>query len=287
MFNRLKKLVNKAGAPGSKKWTDRMLTKRLMMAYTPMNYNVVALIHQDTAYKKMTSDDVLGRIMNHEMNIQEANSIKNLYKGISTSKKQDIALKANKSKKKENRKKKTMKENMMKMKWLYSSRNSTNTSRKEDLTRERKEKTRLKRVCYNCGKNEHFIAQCPYERKEEDNDKRKKFDKCYKKDKKYTKKKSYGHAHVDHEWNSSDESSESESDEVATIAIKGKTSSIKSLFPKLSKHTCLMKKEGRKKVKYNTSSSPKYVTSDEDTLSSDNYASSDDDDSLPNKLVKF
>jgi hypothetical protein len=48
----------------------------------------------------MTSDDVLGRIMKHEMNIQEANNIKNLYKGVSTSKKQDIALKINKSKKK-------------------------------------------------------------------------------------------------------------------------------------------------------------------------------------------
>jgi hypothetical protein len=70
------------------------------MAYTPMNYNIVALICQEPAYKKMTSDDVLGRIMKHEMNIQEANNIKNLYKGVSTSKKQDIALKANKSKKK-------------------------------------------------------------------------------------------------------------------------------------------------------------------------------------------
>jgi hypothetical protein len=69
MFNRLKKLVNKARALGSKKWSDRILTERLMMAYTPMNYNVVALIHQDPTYKKMTSDDVLGRIMNHEMNI--------------------------------------------------------------------------------------------------------------------------------------------------------------------------------------------------------------------------
>jgi hypothetical protein len=37
--------------------------------------------------------------MNHEMNIQEANNIKNLYKGVSTSKKQDISFKAtNKSK---------------------------------------------------------------------------------------------------------------------------------------------------------------------------------------------
>jgi hypothetical protein len=87
MFNRLKKLVNKARALGSKKWTDHMLTERLMMAYTPMNYNVVALIHQDPAYKKMTSNDMLGRIINHEMNIQEANNNMNLYKGVSTSKK--------------------------------------------------------------------------------------------------------------------------------------------------------------------------------------------------------
>jgi hypothetical protein len=36
---------------------------------------------------------------------------------------------------------------------------------------ERKEKPRSKRVCYNYDKNRHFIAQCTYERKEEDNDK--------------------------------------------------------------------------------------------------------------------
>jgi hypothetical protein len=98
MFNRLKKMVNKAKVLGSKKWTDRMLTECLMRAYTPMNYNVVALIYQDPTYKRMTSDDVLGRIINHEMNIEEVNHIKNVYKGISTSKKLDIALKeSNKS----------------------------------------------------------------------------------------------------------------------------------------------------------------------------------------------
>jgi hypothetical protein len=87
MFNRLNKLVNKARALGSKKWTDRMLMKRLMLAYTLMNYNVVALIYQDPTYKKMLSDDVLGRTMNHEMNIQEVKNINNLYKGVSTYKK--------------------------------------------------------------------------------------------------------------------------------------------------------------------------------------------------------
>jgi hypothetical protein len=261
MFNRLKKQVNKVRALGSKMWPDRMLMERLMMAYTPMNYNVVALIHQDPAYRNMTSDDVLGRIMNHVMNIQEANNIKNLYKGVSTSKKQDIALKANKSKKKkvliespsEQEEEEEEEEEGSKreydedeMTFFIKKFNKFNKKRRP-YKGERKEKPRSKRVCYNYGKNKHFIAQYPYERKEEDNDKRKKFDKGYEKDKKYTKKKPYGQAHVDQEWNSSDESFESESDEVATIAIKGKTSSSKSLFPKISKHTCLMTKEGRKR----------------------------------------
>jgi hypothetical protein len=34
MFNRLNKMVNKVNALGSKKWTDRMLTERLIRAYT-------------------------------------------------------------------------------------------------------------------------------------------------------------------------------------------------------------------------------------------------------------
>jgi hypothetical protein len=71
-----------------------------------------------------------------------------------------------------------------------------------------------------------------------------------------------------------------------TIVIKGKASSSKSLFSNLSKHTCLMTKESKKKVKINASSSSKYITSDEDTLSSDDNGSSDDDDSLPNELLK-
>jgi hypothetical protein len=99
MFNRLKKLVNKANAPGSKKWTDHILTEHMMSAYTPLNYNVVALIRQDPAYKRMSSDDVLGRIMNHEMYIEEANHVKNISKGITTPRKQKIVFKGNKKSK--------------------------------------------------------------------------------------------------------------------------------------------------------------------------------------------
>jgi hypothetical protein len=62
--------------------------EHMMRAYTLMNFNVVALIRQYPAYKRMSSDDVLDRIMNHEMYIEEANHIKNLSKGITTSRKQ-------------------------------------------------------------------------------------------------------------------------------------------------------------------------------------------------------
>jgi hypothetical protein len=58
---------------------------------------------------------------------------------------------------------------------------------------------------------------------------------------------------------------------VATIAIKGSfSSSSKSLFPNLNKgkHTYLMAKESKRKVKSKTSP-PKYVSSDDELDSSD------------------
>jgi hypothetical protein len=39
-------------------------------------------------------------------------------------------------------------------------------SKRRPFKENRKEKSRSKRVCYNYGKSEHFIVQCPYERKE-------------------------------------------------------------------------------------------------------------------------
>jgi hypothetical protein len=115
-------------------------------------------------------------------------------------------------------------------------------------------------VCYNCGKNEHFIAQCPYKRREDDENNNKKKDKTYtndKKDRNYYKNKSYGEAHIGQEWDSNDESFDSDSEDMTTIVINKKSSTSKSLFPNLSKHTCLMAKESKKKVKVKGHSSPK------------------------------
>jgi hypothetical protein len=165
MFNRLKKLVNKVSALGSKKWIDRMLTERLMMSYTPMNYNIVSLIHQDPAYKKMTSDYVLRRIMNHEMNIKGVNNIKNLYKDVSTSKKQDIAFKANKSKKnkvliessseeEEEEEEDNEREYDEDEVSLFIKKFNKFIKKRRSYNGEKKEKPMSKRVCYNCDKKD-------------------------------------------------------------------------------------------------------------------------------------
>jgi hypothetical protein len=56
---------------------------------------------------------------------------------------------------------------------------------------------------------------------------------------------------------------------VATVAIKGISSSSKSFFPKLNqgKRTCLMAKESKRKIKTKGLPSPKYVSSDDDDAS--------------------
>jgi hypothetical protein len=93
--------------------------------------------------------------------------------------------------------------------------------KKKKLTkRDKKLKITTKRTCYNCGKHDHFIANYPFEHRD---DKKKykpyKKDKGYKRSDKPYKKKFYAEAHFGQEWESEDESSNSNSDGVATVAI--------------------------------------------------------------------
>jgi hypothetical protein len=215
MFNRLKKLVNKAKALGSQKWTDRMLTKHMVRTYTPMNYNAVALIHKDPTCKRMSSDDVLGRIMNHEIYIEEANHVKSLAKGITTTRKQEIAFKANKKSKnnevvvessseeegeeKEEDSSECDDEDMA----LFMKKFKKYIKKKKLSKGDKKFKSITKRTCYNCGKHDHFIANYPFEHRDDDDDDKKKSkpykDKGYKRSDKPYKKKSYGEAHIGQE----------------------------------------------------------------------------------------
>jgi hypothetical protein len=124
-------------------------------------------------------------------------------------------------------------------------------------------KPRSKRVCYKCGKPDHFIAQCPMS---SDSDRGE--DKKGKKEKKRYYKSKGGDVHVCREWDSDESSTDSSSDEdVANITInKG------LLFPNVG-HTCFMAKDGKNK-KVQSRTTPKY------TISSDEGSSSEDEDDL-------
>jgi hypothetical protein len=121
-------------------------------------------------------------------------------------------------------------------------------------------KPRSKRVCYRCGKSDHFIAKCPYT-SESDRDDDKKGKK--KMEKKTFYKKKSGETHMGREWDYDESSTDSSDADAAIIAVnKG------LLLPNVD-HKCLMAKKGKKK-KVHSRSTPKYTTSSDEGSSSDN-----------------
>jgi hypothetical protein len=144
-----------------------------------------------------------------------------------------------------------------------------------------------KRTCYNCGSIEHFIADCPNEKRENRNDKGKG---NYKKDQKpHHKRGNYsGEAHIGHEWNSGDESSnEKKGKKIATVAIK-KLPSTSRLFNNLtddedsSSIHCFMAKG--EKVKTNSKPSPQ--PSDESKMDSSDDFSDEEANQLVSEMDK-
>ena len=73
---------------------------------------------------------------------------------------------------------------------------------------------RSNRPCFGCNKVEHFIADCPKEKKKNKDTKKS----TSKRDRSRYKKQA-GEAHIGQEWDSQEES-ESEKQDVATMAFK-------------------------------------------------------------------
>jgi hypothetical protein len=113
-----------------------------------------------------------------------------------------------------------------------------------------KNKSKGKCSCFKCGKSGHFIAQCPDNENDQEQEKR------GNKEKKKNYRKAKGEAHIGKEWDS--DCSSLDSDDEGLVASAFNKS---SLFPN-EQHTCLMVKE--KKVHIRVTS--KYTSSsDEDS----------------------
>jgi hypothetical protein len=233
MYNRLNTMVNQVHNLGSTKWDDHEMVKVILRSLVFRNPTQVQLIRGDPRYKLISPEEVIGKFVSFELMIKDSKHIVNLEQGAtSTPEVQPVAFKATEEEKKES----------------TSSRFPINASKLDNeemaliinsfciILKQRRGKyykSRSKKVCYRCGKSDHFIPKCLISSgSDRDNDKKGK-----KKEKKRYYKKKGGDAHICWEWDSDESSTDSSSDEdAANIAVnKG------LLFPNIG-HKCLMAK---------------------------------------------
>jgi hypothetical protein len=264
MCNRLKTMVNQVRNLESTKWDDHEMVKVILRSLVFRNPTQVQLIHGDPRYKLMSPEEVIGKFVSFELMIKGSKQIVNMEQGAtSTPEVQPVAFKAMEEKKEESTSSRlpidaSKLDNKEMALIIKGFRQILKQRRGKDY------KPHSKRVCYKCGKPDHFIAKCPMssdsDRGDDKRGKRKEKNKYY--------KKKGDNAHVCREWDSDLSSTDSPSDEdAANIAVnKG------LLFPNVG-HKCLMAKDDkRKKVK--SRASTKYTTS------SDEGSSSEDEENL-------
>jgi hypothetical protein len=194
------------------------MVKVILRSLVVRNPTQVQLIRGDLSYKLMSPEEVIGKFVIFELMIKDSKYIINLEQGgTSTPEVQPVAFKATEEKKEES----------------TSSRLPINASKLDNgemaliiksfrqILKQRRGKDykpRSKRVCYKCGKPDHFIAKCPMSSdSDRGDDKRGK-----KKEKnKYYKRKG-GDVHMCREWDSDESSTDSSSDEDATNIVVNK-----------------------------------------------------------------
>jgi hypothetical protein len=258
MYNQLKTLVNQVRNLRSTKWDDHEMVKVILRSLVFRNPTQVQLIRGDPRNKLMSPEEVIGKFVSFELMIKGSKQIVNLEQGgTSTPEVQPVAFKATEEKKEES----TSSRLPIDASKLDNEEMALIIKSFRQILKQRKGKDykpRPKRVCYKCGKPNHFISKCPMSSdSDRDNDK-----KGRKKERKKYYKKKGGDAHVCQEWDSDMSSTDSSDEDAANIAVnKG------LLFPNVG-HKCLMAKDGkRKKVK--SRASTKYTTSNDEGSSSE------------------
>jgi hypothetical protein len=159
MYNRLKTLVNQVRNLGSKKWDDHEMVKFILRSLIFLNPTQVQLIRGDPRYTLMSPEEVIGKFVSFELMIKGSNKIIE-QDGPSTPEAQPVAFKATKEKKEESTSSRlpidASKLNNEEMTLIIKSFRQILKQR-----RGKHYKSRSKKVCYKCGKPDHFIAKCP------------------------------------------------------------------------------------------------------------------------------
>jgi hypothetical protein len=174
------------------------MVKVILRSLVFRNPTQVQLIRGDPRYKLMSPEEVIGKFVSFELMIKESKHIVNLEQGdTSTPEVQSIAFKATEEENRESTPSRlpidaSKLDNEEMVLIIKSFHQILKHRRGKDY------KPRSKRVCYKCGKPDHFIAKCPMSSEcDRDDDK-----KGNKKEKKRYYKKKGGNAHICWEWDS-------------------------------------------------------------------------------------
>jgi hypothetical protein len=226
----------------------------MLRSFTVIDPHLVNLIRENPRYTKMTSEEILGKIVSGRMMVKEARYVDDALNGpLPVYEPQPVALKATSSKEALPSRVAQVEAaglNEDEMALIIKRFKTALKGRKEYPN---KNKTRGKRFCFKCGKTGHFIAQCP------DNENDQAQERHGKSEKKKNYKKANGEAHLGKECDSDCSSSDSDDEGLAASAFDKS-----SLFSN-EHHMCLMAKEKKVSVR-NTS---KYTTSSDDDSSDD------------------
>jgi hypothetical protein len=254
-YNRLKTLVNKIRSYGSTRWMNHDVVRLMLRSFTVIDPHLVNLIRENPRYIKMTPEEILRKFVSRRMMVKEARYVDDALNGpMPIYESQPVALKATCS----NREALPSKVVQVEAAELNEDEMALIIKRFKTALKGRKEhpnnrKAKGKRSCFKCGKTGHFIANCP------DNANDQEQEKSGKREKKKGYKKAKGEAHLGKEWDSDCSSSDSD-DEGLTASAFNKS----SLFPN-ERNTCLMAKEKKVSVR----ETPKYTTSSDDDSSDD------------------
>jgi hypothetical protein len=187
MYNQLKTLVNQVRNLGSTKWDDHEMVKVILRSLVFCNPTQVLLIRGDPRYKLMSPEEVIGKFVSFELMIKGSKQIDNLEQGGTSTPEvqvQPIAFKETEEKKEES----TSSRLPIDASKLDTEEMALIIKSFRQILKQRKGKDykpRSKRVCYKCGKPDHFIAKCPMssdsDRADDKREKRKEKKKYYKK----------------------------------------------------------------------------------------------------------
>jgi hypothetical protein len=186
----------------------------------------------------MSSGEVIGKFVSFELMIKDSKHIVNLEQGAtSTPEVQPVAFKATEEKKEEPTPTNRLPIDAFK---LDNDEMALIIKSFRQILKQRKGKDYKpgsKRVCYGCGKSDHYSAKCPYT-SDSDRDNNKKGKKKMKKKKYYNKKG--GEARIGREWDSDESSTNSSFDEDADNITISKgllfpTSATNVTWPRIAK----------------------------------------------------